>query len=190
MSGWLRDEPLEECLRLGNACGAIVVSRHGCSPAMPTREELEYFLDMPEEKPRRLRDDEWLDHLHRTTTRREPEELRVLAIDHRWQLEEVADELGADRERLRELKVLLARAFLDVAEGDDTAGVLIDDVYGDEALEELTGSGVWISRAIEVAQSRPVEFVGGPNPAATIRTWPEEHVVKCNLYMHPEDDRR
>src|SRR5829696_12691 len=187
LSGWLREEPLEECLRLGNACGAIVVSRHGCSPAMPTPQELEYFLNMPE-RPRRLRDDEWLEHLHRTTTRQEPGELRVLAIDHRWQLEEVVDELGVDRERLRELKVLLARAFLKVAEGDRSAGVLIDDIYGDRALEELTGSGAWISRAVEVAKSRPVEFVGGPNPAATIRTWPEEHVVKCNLYMHPNDD--
>jgi 5-dehydro-2-deoxygluconokinase len=187
LSGWLREQPLEECLRLGNACGAIVVSRHGCSPAMPTPEELEYFLNMPK-RPRRLRDDEWLEHLHRTTTRREPAELRVLAIDHRWQLEEVVDELGVDRERLRELKVLLARAFLTLADGDGSVGVLIDDIYGDKALEELTGSGVWISRAVEVAKSRPVEFVGGPNPAATIRTWPEEHVVKCNLYMHPNDD--
>ena len=187
LSGWLREEPLKECLRLGNACGAIVVSRHGCSPAMPTPEELEYFLNMTE-RPRRLRNDEWLEHLHRTTTRWEPAELRVLALDHRWQLEEVVDELGVDRERLRELKILLARAFKKVAEGDHSAGVLIDDIYGDKALEELTGSGVWISRAVEVAKSRPVEFVGGPNPAATLRTWPEEHVVKCNLYMHPGDD--
>jgi len=187
LSRWLREEPLEECLRMGNACGAIVVSRHGCSPAMPTPQELEYFLGMTE-RPRRLREDAWLEHLHRTTTRREPEELRVLAIDHRWQLEEVADELGVDRGRLRDLKVLLARAFMRVAEGDRSAGVLIDDLYGVEALEELTGSGVWISRAAEVAGSRPVELVGGPNPAATIRTWPEEHVVKCNLYMHPNDE--
>jgi 5-dehydro-2-deoxygluconokinase len=187
LSRWLREEPLEECLRIGNACGAIVVSRHGCSPAMPTPEELEYFLNMPE-KPRRLRDDEWLEHLHRATTRREPKELRVFAIDHRWQLEEVADELGVGRERLRDLKMLLARAFRQVAEGDPAAGILIDDVYGEEALEELTGSGVWISRAAEVAGSRPVQLVSGLNPGATIRTWPEEHVVKCNLYMHPDDD--
>jgi 5-dehydro-2-deoxygluconokinase len=187
LSRWLREEPLEECLRIGNACGAIVVSRHGCSPAMPTPEELEYFLNMPE-KPRRLRDDEWLEHLHRATTRREPKELRVFAIDHRWQLEEVADELGVGRERLRDLKMLLARAFRQVAERDPAAGILIDDVYGEEALEELTGSGVWISRAAEVAGSRPVQLVSGLNPGATIRTWPEEHVVKCNLYMHPDDD--
>jgi 5-dehydro-2-deoxygluconokinase len=187
LSGWLREKEPEECLCLGNACGAIVVSRHGCSPAMPTSEELEYFLAL-EEKPRRLSDDRWLDRIHRATTRKEPEELRVLAIDHRWQLEEAADELGVDRGRLRELKVLLGRAFRRVAEEDESSGVLIDDVHGDEALEELTGSGAWISRAVEVAKSRPVEFVGGPNVAATLRTWPEEHVVKCNLYMHPEDD--
>jgi 5-dehydro-2-deoxygluconokinase len=187
LSGWLRGEPLEECLRLGNACGAIVVSRHGCSPAMPTTEELEYFLGL-EEKPGRLRDDAWLEHLHRATTHDDPEELRILAVDHRWQLEEAADGLGVDRGRLRELKVLLGRAFRRVAEEDEAAGVLVDDVYGAKALEELTGSGAWISRAVEVAKSRPVEFVGGPNPAATLRAWPEEHVVKCNLYMHPDDD--
>ena len=187
LSRWLREEPLEECLRIGNACGAIVVSRHGCSPAMPTPVELDYFLTMPE-RPRRLRDDGWLEHLHRATTRREPDELCVLAMDHRWQLEQAVDELGVDRKLLRELKLLLARAFMRVAEGDSSAGVLVDDVYGGEALEELTGSGAWISRAAEVAGSRPVEFVGGTNPAATIRTWPEEHVVKCNLYMHPNDD--
>jgi 5-dehydro-2-deoxygluconokinase len=187
LSGWLREEALEECLRLGNACGAIVVSRHGCSPAMPTTEELEYFLSL-EEKPRRLRDDAWLEHLHRATTRNDPRELRILAVDHRWQLEEAADELGIDRGRLRELKRLLGWAFQRVAEEDEAAGVLLDDIYGDRALEELTGSGAWISRAVEVAKSRPVEFVGGPNLAATLRAWPEEHVVKCNLYMHPEDD--
>jgi 5-dehydro-2-deoxygluconokinase len=114
--------------------------------------------------------------------------LRVLAIDHRWQLEEAADALKADRGRLRDLKVLLGQAFRRVAEGDDAVGVLVDDVYGDRALEALTGSGAWIARAVEVARSRPVEFVGGPNVAATLRTWPQEHVVKCNLYMHPQDD--
>lgn len=112
----------------------------------------------------------------------------MLAIDHRWQLEEVADGLGVDRGRLRELKVLLGQAFRRGAESDDAAGVLLDDVYGDRALEELTGSGAWISRAVEVAGSRPVRFVGGPNVAATLRRWPEEHVVKCNLYLHPGDD--
>ncbi len=35
---------LGECVRLGSAAAAIVVSKFACAPAMPTREELERFL--------------------------------------------------------------------------------------------------------------------------------------------------
>ena len=41
LRGWVRDEPLEHALRYANACGALVVSRHGCAPAMPSWAELE-----------------------------------------------------------------------------------------------------------------------------------------------------
>lgn len=43
-SGLLKGWDLERCLRRGNAVGAIVVSRHGCAPAIPTLDELEAFL--------------------------------------------------------------------------------------------------------------------------------------------------
>ena len=56
LSGWMRDEPLTVCARLGNAVGAIVVSRHGCSPAMPTAAELADFLGRAQH-PRRPGDD-------------------------------------------------------------------------------------------------------------------------------------
>lgn len=187
LSGWLYGEPLERCLTLGNACGAIVVSRHGCSPAMPTREELAYYLPRANEL-KRLADDDWIEHLHRATTRNAPEELHVLAIDHRWQLEEKVEELGVERESLPRLKQLLGRAFLRAANGDPGAGVLIDHVYGGKALAELTGSGVWISRAIELAGTRPMRLDGGANVSATLRSWPAEHVVKCNLYCHPDEE--
>ena len=44
LSGWLRDASLAECGRRANACGALVVSRHGCAPAIPTADELDHFL--------------------------------------------------------------------------------------------------------------------------------------------------
>lgn len=34
-----------KCARLGNACGAILVTRHGCANFMPTIEEVEIFTD-------------------------------------------------------------------------------------------------------------------------------------------------
>ena len=64
----LRDAPLEDCCAWANACGAIVVSRHGCSPAMATWDELQAFLHGGE-RPFRLREDAALEHLHWATTR-------------------------------------------------------------------------------------------------------------------------
>jgi 5-dehydro-2-deoxygluconokinase len=187
LRAWIQGEPLEKCGELANACGALVVSRHGCSPAMPTTEELECYLPQADEL-RRPGEDCWLNHLHRVTIRTSPDALHVLAVDHRWQVEEIADEVGADYGRLHRLKDLLGEAFQQVAETHDAAGVLLDDIYGEKALEKLSGGGVWIARAVEVARSRPVEFAGGPNVAAVLRTWPEEHVVKCMVYCHPQDE--
>ncbi len=56
LRGWLKDHPIERCCEWANACGAIVVSRHGCAPAMPTWSELQSFL-ATSSRPHRLRDD-------------------------------------------------------------------------------------------------------------------------------------
>ena len=42
--GYLQGWPLERAARLGNASGAIVVGRHGCSIAMPRFAEIEAFV--------------------------------------------------------------------------------------------------------------------------------------------------
>jgi 5-dehydro-2-deoxygluconokinase len=42
-----RGRPLAECLRVGNAAAAVVVSRVGCSDAMPYERELEALLAAP-----------------------------------------------------------------------------------------------------------------------------------------------
>jgi 5-dehydro-2-deoxygluconokinase len=44
LCGWLTGQELSRCLRLGNAVGAIVVTRHGCAPAMPTRGEVDALM--------------------------------------------------------------------------------------------------------------------------------------------------
>ena len=56
LRGWLRDAPIETCCRYANACGAIVVSRHGCAPAMPTYDELRHFLSCVENRSRPIVD--------------------------------------------------------------------------------------------------------------------------------------
>jgi 5-dehydro-2-deoxygluconokinase len=42
--GYLQGWPLERAARIGNACGAIVVTRHGCANFMPTLDEVSAFV--------------------------------------------------------------------------------------------------------------------------------------------------
>ena len=91
-------------------------------------------------------------------------------------------------QRISELKRLIVEAFERVATERDDVGILIDDIYGRDLLEKLTGTGVWISRSIEVARSIPFRFEGGPNVSTTLRRWPSDHVVKVMVYAHPDDD--
>ncbi len=51
LKGYLSGWDLRRCARLANAVGAIVVTRHGCAPAMPTFEEVEQFLAARGETP-------------------------------------------------------------------------------------------------------------------------------------------
>ena len=54
--GHLRGWSLEEAARLGNATGAIVVTRHGCANFMPTLQEVRAFLDAQGSPPSSMRE--------------------------------------------------------------------------------------------------------------------------------------
>ncbi len=188
LRGWLRDEPVERCAAYANACGALVVSRHGCAPAIPSWEELDRFLRHGS-PTRRLREDAELNHLHRVTTRtRRWSSVAVLAFDHRAQLEALADEHGAPREHIRTFKRLVAEGALRGAGDAPGAGVILDDRYGEDVLPMLTGRNLWIARPVEAPGSRPLAFEAGDNIAAALRAWPGEHIAKCLVFHHPQDD--
>jgi 5-dehydro-2-deoxygluconokinase len=188
LRGWLCDEPIAQCCRLGNACGAIVVSRHGCAPAMPTWAELELFFAARNRKFR-LREDAQLEHAHWATTRaRSHEELNILAIDHRSQFEDLAAAAGADGERISKFKMLGLLALDSVARGEPGFGVLLDGRYGFEALARTADHPYWVGRPIELPKSRPLEFESSADVATELATWPLNHVVKCLVYYHPDDE--
>jgi sugar/nucleoside kinase (ribokinase family) len=44
VSAYLREEPLAECVRIGNACGALSATRVGGTTGQPTQPELQTFL--------------------------------------------------------------------------------------------------------------------------------------------------
>ena len=99
LRGWLKGESNEQSCTYANACGALVVSRHGCAPAIPSAEELDYYIEHANSIPRPDLDDE-LNYLHRVTTRSAPERQEIcgLAFDHRRQLLDMAREAGAATE--------------------------------------------------------------------------------------------
>jgi 5-dehydro-2-deoxygluconokinase len=45
LSGLLHNTTWEKATTYANACGALVVTRHGCAPAIPYQEELDYFIE-------------------------------------------------------------------------------------------------------------------------------------------------
>ena len=189
LRGWLRGEPPETCALYANACGAIVVSRHGCAPAMATWEELTNYLARAP-KLTRLDNDSYLNHLHRVTTRlRQWPQVHALAFDHRAPFEDLArrHRMGADA--IKRFKFLVAEgARLGAAAAKtDAPGMIVDATYGGAVLSDMSGQGWWLARPIEFTGTIPLRFEGGDNVAATLRAWPAEHVVKCLVYYHPDD---
>src|SRR5205807_2870989 len=190
LSGWVRGEDYDACCRYANACGALVVSRHGCAPAMPTRIELDYFLANAQTIPRPDQD-ATLTRLHRVTAPRTPrKELFVFAFDHRNQFFDLAQQAGVDEAHISRLKQL----FVDAVAETETArgllgrvGILCDDRYGQDALNAATGRGWWIGRPVELPGSNPVVFDRGRSIGTTLIAWPREHVVKCLVQFHPDD---
>ncbi len=190
LSAWLRDRPLAECGRRANACGALVVSRHGCAPAMPTRAELDHYMARGSATPR-LREDAVLNHLHRAGTRDAvAPRLAVLAFDHRAQFEALAVDHRAPLERITEFKRLIARGAQRALERHPAAaaacGVIVDDRYGETLLPRLD-ERFWIARPVEAPGVRPLAFERGESAQALLRRWPRRHVAKCLVVYSPDD---
>jgi 5-dehydro-2-deoxygluconokinase len=193
LRGWIRGEGFAAAGKYGNAAGAMVVTRHGCSPEMPSMGELLAFIARSPEL-RRPDLDPVVKQMHRNIhhpSRRD--ELMVLAFDHRAQLEAMADRAHAPRARIEPLKSLIAKAGAQAAErGGFTGklGLIIDDRYGADALATHTGKGLWLARPVEVPQvgvPRPMlAFESGPEVGLRLRTWPLEHVIKCLVFMNPD----
>jgi len=186
LTGVLEGRGWEAAARFANACGAFAVSRHACAPSYPSRVELDTFLEQGSDHFR-LREDAGLTRLHDKSTRRgDWPEVLAFAFDHRSQLEALCD----DPARIAAFKDLCADVLIEARDRhpDKQLGVLCDHRLGQDALDRLTGLGLWIASPVEWPGSRPLRFEGGPSLATTLRSWPTDHVVKCLCFAHPDDE--
>ena len=192
LRGYLNNEGWEQACAYANACGALVVSRHGCAPAMPTKIELDNYLSRAADVPRPDLDTE-LNHLHRVTGRKAKwDELCVMAFDHRIQFVDMAREVGADISRIKPLKKLILQASRKVEEEagiQGKSGLLCDSTFGQDVLNEVTGKNWWIGRPIELPGSKPLELEHG-NIGSQLVDWPLEHIVKCLAFYSPDADHQ
>lgn len=187
LRGWLKGEDHATSATWANACGAFAVSRLLCSPEIPTWEELQFFLKHGSPH-KALRKDEAINHVHWATTRRpQPDQLLAFAIDHRMQLEKMADDAGAPRMRLNDFKRLAIAAIARVANGKPGFGTLLDDVYGREAMFDAAKLGLWVGRPLEQPGSRPLRFEFTQDVGARLVEWPVTHTIKCLSFYHPDD---
>ena len=190
LASLLQGKDWPAALQVANACGALVVSRHACSAAMPTPAELAHWFGGA--RASKVDADEQLAHLHRVTVARAPwQELCVLAFDHRSQFYDLARAAGAAETRIPALKQLLVQAVEHVERSRQLQGhigVLIDGGdYGRDALASATGRGWWVGRPVELPGSRPLRFDGTRSVGSALIQWPTEQVVKCLVSYHPDD---
>ena len=186
LKGWLDGESWPKALEYANACGAFAVSRHGCTPAYPSLEELQFFLERGVKRPD-LRNDQELEQVHWATNRKgDWSTMRVFAFDHRMQLEEMD---GATKAKIGAFKELCLDAAQKVAAGRPGYGILCDGRLGRDALYAAEGSGLWIGRPVEWPASRPL--ILEPELGADfggLKEWPRDQVVKVLCFAHPDDE--
>ncbi|MBW3244969.1 5-dehydro-2-deoxygluconokinase [Epibacterium sp. DP7N7-1] len=186
LKGWLDGESWPVTLKYANACGAFAVSRHGCTPAYPSWEELQFFFERGVKRPD-LRNDAELEQVHWATNRHgDWSTVRTFAFDHRMQLEEME---GYTLEKGGAFKELCLQAAMQVQDGQGGYGILCDNRIGRAALHAASGSGLWIGRPTELPGSRPIRFepeLG--EDMGQFREWARENVVKLLVFCHPDDD--
>lgn len=186
LKGWLDGEDWPTALKYANACGAFAVSRHGCTPAYPSWEELRFFFERGITRPD-LRNDADLEQVHWATNRKgDWSTMRVFAFDHRMQLEEME---SYTPEKGGAFKELCLDAALKVQNGQGGFGILCDNRIGRSALHRASGTGLWIGRPTELPGSRPIEFENElGEDLGQLREWARENVVKLLVFCHPDDD--
>jgi 5-dehydro-2-deoxygluconokinase len=207
LRGWLRKESLETCALYGNACGALVVTRHGCSPAAPSFAEIEYFIQHFDDAPNLAlptHQSFWskMNQLHLQTELRNVmregqlqkserpvrEELLILAFDHRTQFEETCRENGLSTDKIADFKDQVCKGFQNVRKSNSHKGlaILIDPEYGRNILTNSADADYTIGVPIEKAGSFPVEWLSEDSLYQQLLVRPADWFVKVLWHFHSQ----
>ena len=201
LRGWLRNENLETCALYGNACGALVVTRHGCSPASPSFAEIEYFISNFDNFPNLAQHPDqtcWskMNQLHLRTELRQPqnperpvrEELLILAYDHRTQFEDSCRENDLPLDLISTFKEQVYKGFQKVHEANKNKGlaILIDPEYGQTILNNSADADYVIGVPIEKAGAFPLSWLKDGSLYQQLLERPAGWFVKVLWHFHTQ----
>jgi 5-dehydro-2-deoxygluconokinase len=177
LRAWLKGESLETSCTWGNASGALVVTRHACSAAIPFWSELNLFLEETS-----ISD---LERHHETVSRQRKQEdnLCVLAFDHR----DFFNKYHVPLEEISFFKKLVWKAVKTVNAKDYpvSLGLIIDEEYSSALMGRIDTENLWSACAIEEPQTFPLAFSEDREAGSILKTRPKEYRIKV-LVRHPE----
>lgn len=205
--GWLGNASWQTCMQTANACGAIVVSRHACAPAMPNKEELDYFLQHFASQQDLLQGPEMARRHRRSSIGSATDrELFVLAFDHREQFRKSCENAGKNQAVIAVFKQQIFSGFQLALQqlsqkqdskspqlkaktpqliGKSDLAILIDPDYGADILASHIGKEVTVGVPIEQPLSLPVSWLGDKPLYQEILQRPASWFVKVLWQYHP-----
>lgn len=187
LHGYLSGAEISESLSIGNACGAVVVSRLMCSSEIPGLREIKAFMENGSDTMN-VRTNARLNHLHWVEHRApEPHSLSVLALDHWRQLEELADIAKVPQQKISQFKALALDAAITVANGQPDFGVILDEASSSDAFTKATIANLWIARPVEKPGSHSLDFEYDGDVGTQLIEWPVHHVIKCLYHFNTDD---
>lgn len=188
LSSLLRKGSIEEASVRANACGAIVVSRHGCAPAMPSLDEVNFFQAHYEETASVLKHPH-LEKLHRqvsTKNNYRAAPLPIMAFCHRWQLEESCQKFNQPFSKISEFKTAIAKAVIGAAQHVKHACILTDPIYGYDAIREAEQAGLDVIVPIEKSGTYPTQWIDPWSAYEIMLKNPASWGVKLLWPIHPD----
>ncbi len=182
LASFLRGETIAHSLASGNAAGALVVSRHGCSHACPSQEELAHVKANPHSIGTPT-----IEQLHERTLLREHDRrapMPVLAFCHRWQLEEECLRNNVSFDMIAPFKTAVAEAFISATKKHEmkNAFMLCDPHYGKAALALEQRAIV----AIEKSGAQLTQWVSDESAYEILLTRPPTWGVKLSWHFHED----
>ncbi len=195
LRGWLRNETMETCALYGNACGALVVTRHGCSPAAPSFAEIGHLIRHFDDAPNLALQPHqtfWpkMQQLHLRTELGHPqkEELLILAFDHRTQFEDSCRENDLPLDLIPTFKEEVYKGFQKVQESTKNKGlaILIDLEFGQTILNNSADANYVIGVPIEKAGAFPLSWLKDGSLYQQLLERPAGWFVKVLWHFHTQ----